>query len=113
MLDFLRHHKIFIFPAAAAEKAQDKNYWRCMGRETPPHPGVRREKDSSEVNPEYSRCVKKVLNWLVFTRAPGEKLKYQILIRRLINANRQKMKQRQNPWRLHPFYQTGAIGLIQ
>ena len=93
------------FPAAAAEKAADRIIEDVWGREVQQQPQPTTPEDSSDAG-YYSPLAMKVLNWLV---APAHAEANLNINSPAINALQAKMKQRHE--RLHPFYQTGAIGL--
>lgn len=93
------------FPAAAAEKAADRIIEDVWGREVQQPPQPTAPEDSSDAG-HASPLAMKVLNWLV---APAHAEANLNINSPAINALQAKMKQRHE--RLHPFYQTGAIGL--
>jgi len=93
------------FPAAAAEKAADRIIEDVWGRETQPQPSAPEEKETSEVN-HNTPVALTVLSWMV---SPAHAEANININSPAINALQAKMKQRHE--RLHPFYQTGAIGL--
>jgi len=92
------------FPAAAAEKAADRIIEDVWGREveTQPQPAV---PDTSQARQSIPMAMQ-VLNWLV---SPAHAQANLNINSPAINALQAKMKQRHE--RLHPFYQTGAVGL--
>lgn len=92
------------FPAAAAEKAADRIIEDVWGREveTQPQSAV---PDTSQSRQRIPLAMH-VLDWLV---SPAHAQANLNINSPAINALQAKMKQRHE--RLHPFYQTGAVGL--
>ena len=94
------------FPAAAAEKAADRIIEDVWGREVGTQPQPADSEDTSQANQSIPLAMQ-LLNWLV---TPAEAQQANLNINSpAINALQAKMKQRHE--RLHPFYQTGAVGL--
>lgn len=92
------------FPAAAAEKAADRIIEEVWSREgTTPQPAA--PDDSSQLKQNLPIAMQ-VLNWLV---SPAQAEANLNINSPAINALQAKMKQRHE--RLHPYYQTGAVGL--
>ncbi|MCB2426149.1 YdbL family protein [Methylophaga pinxianii] len=92
------------FPAAAAEKAADRIIEDVWSRdEAPAQPATPDE--TSQLNQNLPIAMQ-VLNWLV---SPAQAEANLNINSPSINALQAKMKQRHE--RLHPYYQTGAVGL--
>ena len=93
------------FPAAAAEKAADRIIEDVWGREVQSQPKSTSPEDTSQLKQTLPLAMQ-VLNWLV---SPAQAEVNLNINSPAINALQAKMKQRHEL--LHPFYQTGAIGL--
>ncbi|MCL5974769.1 MAG: YdbL family protein [Gammaproteobacteria bacterium] len=93
------------FPAAAAEKAADRIIEDVWGREVQTQPKSTSPEDTSELKQTLPIAMQ-LLNWLV---SPAQAEVNLNINSPAINALQAKMKQRHE--QLHPFYQTGAIGL--
>lgn len=94
------------FPAAAAEKAADRIIEDVWGRENPNQLQPTESEDSSSALKQNMPLAMQVLNWLV---SPVQAEANLNINSPAINALQAKMKQRHD--KLHPFYQTGAVGL--
>ncbi|AFI84216.1 YdbL family protein [Methylophaga nitratireducenticrescens] len=94
------------FPAAAAEKAADRIIEDVWGRENPNQLQPTESEDSSSALKQNMPLAMQVLNWLV---SPAQAEANLNINSPAINALQAKMKQRHD--KLHPFYQTGAVGL--
>ena len=94
------------FPAAAAEKAADRIIEDVWGRDNPNQPQPTESEDTSSALKQNLPLAMQVLNWLV---SPAQAEANLNINSPAINALQAKMKQRHE--KLHPFYQTGAVGL--